>query len=84
MKTTISWLTGVLTCVMVHAENTSYFIDSKQGRDTASGLSEKRAWKTLANVNALTFGPGDKVLLTDPCYPAYRPSIEYLSLAMAL
>ncbi|MFF5075735.1 discoidin domain-containing protein [Actinoplanes sp. NPDC000266] len=40
-----------------------FYIDSVKGSDKASGRSDKAAWKTLAKVNATTFGPGDRILL---------------------
>ena len=62
----LSAITGFLLsspgATVVQAENTSYFIDSEQGKDTADGHSEATAWKTLARVNTMTFGPGDKLL----------------------
>jgi len=62
MGITLGALLSVLGSTVVNAENTTYYIDSKNGRDTADGLSERRPWKTLGNVNRLTFEPGDKVL----------------------
>jgi len=62
MSITLGALVSILGATVVNAMNTTYYIDSKQGSDTAKGLSEKRAWKTLRNVNRLTFEPGDKVL----------------------
>jgi hypothetical protein len=40
-----------------------YYIDGSAGRDTAAGTSAATAWKTLANANARTFQPGDRILL---------------------
>jgi hypothetical protein len=51
-----------LASSVVCAENTTYFVDEKNGSDVADGLSEAKAWKTLAAVNAKTFEPGDEVL----------------------
>jgi len=59
---TLGLLLSVLGSTVVVAENSAYYIDSQMGSDQADGRSEQRAWKALANVNALTFEPGDKVL----------------------
>jgi hypothetical protein len=40
---------------------TTYYVDSQNGNDGASGTSAGAAWKSLAKVNATTFG-GDTVL----------------------
>jgi len=40
----------------------TYFVDSLDGNDTADGLAESRAWKTLERVNAAEFNAGDRVL----------------------
>lgn len=40
----------------------NYYIDSKDGQDTASGLSPSNAWKTLEKVNQHPFLPGDTIL----------------------
>lgn len=42
---------------------TTYYVDSAGGADAADGRSPETAWKTLANVNAAEFGPGDRILL---------------------
>ena len=59
---TLGLLLSGLGSTVVLAENSAYYIDSQMGSDRAEGRSEQRAWQTLANVNALTFEPGDKVL----------------------
>jgi len=41
----------------------TYHVDSQNGQDTNDGLSPTSAWRTLAKVNATTFGPGDRILL---------------------
>ncbi|MDQ6422146.1 right-handed parallel beta-helix repeat-containing protein [Paenibacillus sp. LHD-117] len=46
----------------VHAQNATYYVDSVGGNDGNNGLSQSSAWKTLANVNAAVFGPGDRIL----------------------
>ncbi|MGA4992545.1 cadherin-like beta sandwich domain-containing protein [Nonomuraea bangladeshensis] len=45
------------------AAGTTYYVDATGGDDTASGLDETHAWKSLAKVNATTFQPGDRILL---------------------
>lgn len=45
-----------------YAANTTYYVDSAAGSDSASGTSTSTAWKTLTKVNAVTFQPGDKIL----------------------
>ena len=43
-----------------------YYVDATGGSDTNTGLSETRAWRTLAKVSteflSETFGPGDSIL----------------------
>ncbi len=41
---------------------TTYYVDLYCGNDTYSGTSTSTAWKTVANVNASSFSPGDAVL----------------------
>ncbi|WP_216477242.1 3-keto-disaccharide hydrolase [Paenibacillus brevis] len=45
------------------AAGTTYYVDSSLGNDSSAGTSEGTAWKTLAKVNAMTFSPGDRILL---------------------
>ena len=40
-----------------------YYVDSRQGNDTADGRSVAHAWRTLARINAGTFAPDDRILL---------------------
>nr|WP_294897997.1 right-handed parallel beta-helix repeat-containing protein [uncultured Pedobacter sp.] len=42
--------------------NHTYYIDSFKGKDTNTGISRHRAWKSLQKVNAMVFKPGDKIL----------------------
>ena len=44
------------------SETKIYYIDSENGSDDNSGLSEGKAWKTLDKVNSTTFEAGDSVL----------------------
>ncbi len=38
-----------------------YYIDSKNGQDSASGLSSSSPWKTIEKVNKSSFLPGDSI-----------------------
>ena len=42
---------------------TDYHLDATAGDDAADGRTPATAWKTLARANAVTFQPGDRVLL---------------------
>ncbi|MEC5146992.1 DNRLRE domain-containing protein [Chitinophaga sp. 212800010-3] len=44
------------------AVGTVYYVDPN-GSDSNSGTSTSTAWQTLAKVNAVTFAPGDQILL---------------------
>lgn len=52
---------------MVYAEDagTTYYVDSAEGNDSNSGLSDDTPWKTLGKVTAshALFQPGDRILL---------------------
>jgi len=41
----------------------TYYVDSQNGSDANSGLSQTLPWKTFARVNTTTFKGGDKILL---------------------
>lgn len=41
----------------------TYYIDCQSGNDANDGLSTSTPWRTFANVNSRTLGPGDSVLL---------------------
>ncbi len=45
----------------------TYHVDSTEGDDVRDGTAPDRAWRTLARVNATTFGPGDRILLRAGC-----------------
>src|SRR6516225_1822875 len=45
-----------------YAANTTYYVDSASGSDTANGTSMSTAWKSLTKVNSITFQAGDKIL----------------------
>ncbi len=57
--------TGPLVLVTgpANAAATTYYLDAAGGNDNATGTSSTSAWRSLAKVNATTFGPGDRVLL---------------------
>jgi hypothetical protein len=38
-----------------------YHVDARSGDDSNSGVSPRKAWKTLAHVNAQVFKPGDEI-----------------------
>ncbi len=40
----------------------TYYVDSKTGADSKSGLTPAEGWKTLGRVNRQTFKPGDAIL----------------------
>jgi hypothetical protein len=44
-----------------YADGTTYYV-SLAGNDANSGTATTKPWKTIAKVNATTFGPGDKIL----------------------
>ncbi|MEQ4723360.1 hypothetical protein [Nonomuraea sp. B19D2] len=39
-----------------------YYVDSRSGDDSATGLSSHAAWRTLEQVNSVVFKPGDSIL----------------------
>ena len=41
----------------------TYHVDSAGGDDACDGLTPQTAWRTLANANRLTLGPGERLLL---------------------
>lgn len=48
------------------AQNKTYFV-SQTGDDSASGLSQAEAWRTLEKVNGHVFMPGDSILFEKGC-----------------
>ena len=52
---------------VAYAANTSYYVDSVGGSDSNNGTSTSTAWKTLAKVNSVTFGAGDKIYFKAGC-----------------
>ncbi len=54
----------VFSPAVVHAADAAvYYVSQSEGDDTADGLSEATAWKTLTHVSQKTFQPGDRILL---------------------
>ncbi|WP_227793639.1 discoidin domain-containing protein [Paenibacillus guangzhouensis] len=47
---------------LVSPGNTTYYVDDMSGADTNSGTGQDQAWKSLAQVNKMTYKPGDKIL----------------------
>ncbi|WEV37314.1 right-handed parallel beta-helix repeat-containing protein [Lactobacillus sp. ESL0677] len=47
----------------ITAKAANYYVDSKTGSDTNSGLSVTSPWKSFKNINSKTFQPGDEILL---------------------
>ena len=45
------------------ATGTTYYVDSKEGKDSNAGTAENKAFQTLKKVNELNLEPGDTVLL---------------------
>ncbi len=44
-----------------NSDYSTYYIDSRNGNDSNDGLSEEKAWRTLANMVSLKLYPGDTV-----------------------
>ncbi len=44
-------------------KSTNYYLDSKNGSDSNSGLSPSQAWKSLDRLAGVTLAPGDSILL---------------------
>ena len=44
-----------------------YYLDSREGDDSADGRSPQTAWRSLAKANTRTFAPGDSLLLRRGC-----------------
>jgi hypothetical protein len=61
------FLLSLFGSLVLHAEDSTYYIDAVGGSDDADGRSEKSAWQTLDRANDTVFGPGDKLLLKAGC-----------------
>jgi len=49
--------------LVLEAGAVTYYLDSKKGNDSYSGLSSQKAWKTLKKASSQKYGPGDHLLL---------------------
>lgn len=45
----------------------TYFVDCMSGRDSNSGVGEKRAWKSVDRANRAVLAPGDALLFQGGC-----------------
>jgi hypothetical protein len=52
---------AILPTRMTSPGNTTYFLNTQTGDDTADGKSPQTAWKSLLPVNAMQLAPGDTV-----------------------
>ena len=52
----------VYLTVMVSIQAATYYVDSVNGADTNSGLTQTAAWRTLGKVSSIIFQPGDAIL----------------------
>lgn len=54
------------------ATGTTYYVDSKEGKNSNDGTAENKAFQTLDKVNELNLEPGDTVLLKRDLYLRIR------------
>ena len=47
----------------IEPDNSSYYIDSENGKDTNNGFSPQTAFKTLSKINTINIKSGDTILL---------------------
>jgi len=52
----------VLGFMSTMALGTTYYVSSSEGNDGNAGTSASAPWRTIAQVNAQTFNPGDSIL----------------------
>ena len=58
----IALISGIIVGVMKNQpQKPVYYVDAVEGNDENSGLSPKKAWKSLAKVNEMNFRPGDVI-----------------------
>lgn len=57
----------ILLASTIYSIANTYYIDSLNGNDDATGLSAEAAWKTIAKVNKTRLEPGDQVLFRRNC-----------------
>ena len=60
-------LSTASNALKMQTEGTTYYVDARDGNDTADGKTEDTAWKSFDRVNSKTFLPGDKILLKSDC-----------------
>jgi hypothetical protein len=49
--------------LIVSPGNTTYFVDPAKGDDANDGKKAKKAWKSIARLNAMKLAPGDQVVI---------------------
>lgn len=54
---------ALLLALAPAAHARDFYVDSRSGNDANNGLSEGKAWRSLAKANAVAFEPGDRLLL---------------------
>jgi Right handed beta helix region len=64
MKKTIFIFLLFVTDSFSSFSQTTYYLNSISGNDNFSGKSERKAWKSLEKINAVTLKAGDKVLFS--------------------
>ena len=76
MQFLILYISFIVFCNTVFAKE--YFVNSLNGNDSNSGLSEKRAWKSLGKINQFKFRPGDTIyLMPDSEFRGqFKPSVS--------
>ncbi len=52
-----------LSLLVSIAQARDFYLDSRQGSDASSGISERAAWRSLEKANKNEFKPGDRLLL---------------------
>lgn len=60
-------LSTASNALKMQTEGTTYYVDARDGNDTADGKTEDTAWKSFDRVNSKTFLPGDRILLKADC-----------------
>jgi PAS domain-containing protein len=45
----------------------TYYVDSQSGSDANTGMSPAAAWRTIPRANAMTYAPGDSIMLKRGC-----------------
>ena len=62
LKALFFFLTLLFSVNIYSEKPNSYFLDSAEGNDKFSGLSQDEAWKSLEKANQITYQPGDRIL----------------------